>query len=104
MDEGRAWLAELFLRVYDGVPTVSEAEFEELTGWMRANEQRFTAMVDPDGLVDLGDGIGAVLAELLLRLTRGSRWSGAGEAGEMIRQLKARYGLEVRPGPDEGNP
>ncbi|HEX4610918.1 MAG TPA: hypothetical protein VH092_22195 [Urbifossiella sp.] len=92
--EGLAWVAELFLRIQDSTPTVSEPAFAALAGWVRANEARLRGLADADGLVHLGDGTGAVLAEVLAAVGRGPQRPGAGAAAEMIRRLQARYGGE----------
>jgi len=88
----RAWAAELLLRALGGTPPVTDAEFERLAAWVRANEMRLRTLADTDGLVPLGDGSGAVLDGVLAALGRGPRWPGAGEVAEIMRRLRARYG------------
>lgn len=93
VEAARAWTAELVLRAVDGTPPVTAAEFDELAAWVRASEARLRGRADTDGLVPVGDGSGAVLDEVLARFDRGPRWPGAGEAAEMVRRLRAWYGL-----------
>jgi len=92
VEAARAWATELLLRALDGTPPVTNAEFEHLAAWMRANETRLRGLAGADGLVPLGDGSGAVLDGVLAALGCGPQWPGAGEVAEMVRRLRARYG------------
>jgi len=95
VDAARAWLAELYLRVWEGVPTVSEQEFEELAGWVQENQEPLRKLADRDGLVHLGDGTGAKISVLVRELPMGPCVPGAGWVAVIMRQLKARYAMAV---------
>jgi hypothetical protein len=86
------WLAELHDRVVRGIPPLSEAEFAELAGWFRANEERLRRLALPSSLLDVGDGRKTAIADVRWQVGRGARLLGAGELAQTLRQLRERYG------------
>jgi hypothetical protein len=90
--EGWDWLAAILLRVLDGVPPVSTAEFEELARWFSANEARLYQLSAPSYSLDVGAGRTLLLANLRYELRKGVRTSGSGQLAEDLRRLRTRFG------------
>jgi hypothetical protein len=97
-DEGWQWLCGMALRVRNGVPPVTEAEFRELTDWLSdvlgpADRAAFSA-----GLIDVGTagGGGYQTTPCNLWMTmrnEGPRGANAGGQAEAARRLRARFGM-----------
>jgi hypothetical protein len=87
------WLAEMLDRMAGRRPPLTEAEYADLAAWFSDNAGRLDRASRPAGLLDLGGGRTAVLANLRYRLPRGARVVGAGELAEDIRRLRSRYGV-----------
>ena len=80
-----AWLHEMFMRVKDGKPAVTEAEFRELASWFRASHADTAA----DAPIDLGEGPAMRASEVLAALYRGPRRLGVTALVEGLRRLKS---------------
>ncbi len=86
------WLAEMFRRVHDGIPPVTQAEFAELAAWFNGNEHRLYHESLGSELLDVGAGRKTTTTNIRYALSGGPRASGAGEVAEDVRQLIARHG------------
>jgi hypothetical protein len=82
------WLAEMYQRVRQGRPPVTEAEFRGLEGWFRQNEHRLPF----NRCVDLGGGRRVSVTNLRCDLQRGPRASGATQVVEDLRALRTVLG------------
>jgi hypothetical protein len=83
------WLAEMLVRVSNGKPAVTEAEFFDLAGWFRVTESRLRQEWGRDGVIDLGNGKRTSLTNVAYGLSKGPRAIGITELVEELRQLKA---------------
>ena len=84
------------LRLGNGIPPVTVAEFGELAAWFSENSDRLERLMLPARWFDLGGGWRTSTTNLRRELARGPRAFGSGEAAEKVRRLKALYG-EGRP-------
>jgi hypothetical protein len=91
LHEAEGWLFEMAERLEKGTPPVSEAEFQELADWYRANEERLCRLFPACGWLDLGYGPKAP-ADFRDGLNQGPRAHFAGEVAEGVRRLRARFG------------
>ena len=82
------WIAEMAHRIHNGKPALTETEYRRWERWFRDNEHRI-----PDNeCVDLGGGRRVSRSYLRWKLESGPRRSGATEAVEYLRALRAVLG------------
>ena len=70
---GFEWLCEIFIRVHDSVPPVTEAEFAELAAWFRTHLDRLGTMCQPWELLELGDGEATSFGNVRWGIEKGAR-------------------------------
>jgi hypothetical protein len=79
-------------RLREGIPPATEAEFAELAGWFKRNDERLYRLALPSQRLDLGDGRMTSCGNLRAGLAKGARAREAGKLAEDVRRLRARYG------------
>ncbi len=103
--EAEQWLGEILTRAGQGVPPVTEAEFQELAEWFQEHESWICQSLGSSGFIGLGNGRRISTANLRYGLSQGPRVGGAGQLAEDVRQLKARMeGARPLPAFPEGEP
>jgi hypothetical protein len=90
------WLFEMLRRVVKGQPPVTEAEFQALAAWFRA--QVAAGRFLREHVFDLAGNRKTAVAYLRYRLAQGPRVAGATEVVEELRQIRAQYANPQRPG------
>jgi hypothetical protein len=88
VDKSLFWLYEMYKRVRDGKPPVTEVEYRQLEQWFCDNEHRVPAN---EGL-DIGGGRRVDRTNLRYSLRSGPRGSGATEVVEDLRALRGVLG------------
>ena len=109
VQEARDWLDGMLDRLGKGIRPFTEAEFQEMTGWLEANVKSLDAMPAPievgrryqvPGLTfELGCKYKASASHVLSEMKQGPRHSSAGDVMEAVRKLRVRYG-QVLAAPD----
>jgi hypothetical protein len=92
LDKAWLWLSEFFERVTQGIPSVTQADFQDLEDWFRINQEHLTTLEVSSELLQVSGGRSISLTNLRYNLSRGYQARGVGRLAEDIRHLRNRYG------------
>jgi hypothetical protein len=82
------WIAEMAHRIHNGKPALTETEYRRWEQWFRENEDR----IPINECVEIGGGRRVSRSYLRWKLESGPRRSGATEAVDYLRALRAVLG------------
>jgi hypothetical protein len=96
VNESMEWLQEMLTRFEWGIPPVCEAEYRELEAWFVENEPRLLEIEKqmPSLMLPLDDGERTVCWYVRYDLRQGPHAEGSGKAAEVMRKIRAKYGVD----------